>query len=876
MIIPNNDFTYRLIPNNDLTYVTIQNNDLTYRLIPNNDLVKGIIPNNDLINTFIPNFNLEYLVIPSNDVNYRLIPNSDLTYTLIPNNDLTYNVLTQTIDLELIASYLRNYMSDFRNPDFYNYTLDGDGYYISDGNGDMYDGGNATTPWLLSNVTYTGDTEYTSIQDFPYAIDYQNTGTTSVDTSFRYISLGYESPNLLPLTVLGKRTSSGTSIGFQCGGNIGADGEGTHVEGNIYAGDTVSGYTVHSYYSQTYAAGDPSVCDVFILLGHPNWNSVFGDVFYGGDSSTNGSGSFLYTTGNGVSNILAIKTLLSKQFDAEVTFSEVKTVVDNFILRINESQNSSSTPTPTPTPTSTPTSTPIGEFYITNCGISHTYESAPGVPWNSYGGNYLQVGPSQEGGGIVPPQAGWYFVDDLGTVRQLLNDTLWFSNGNPSPYTNGNGWLCVANGSFEIFSGTTTLTFCESQPTVIFGSTPTPTPTPTETPTPTPTETPTPVSHPYEHQIIDRTDVTGQFGSDLSLACQALDCLTNSTCTVAGYSNGYFNNEIPQIGDSSYNGITSTVITGLVDGYYIINLGVQYILVEFVSNHINSVPSCPTPTPTPTPTSTPTPTPTPTESPLDFTISSDCINGGAVYSNNHIGGSGVYDRGTGLYDTESEALNETGWFQIMSPSHYVSNGAPYFNTTRTYWVALRDRNNQSNIVVKSILVDCGSTPTPTPTSTPTPTPTSTPTPTVQPSGLIVTISEVGSDVIMSGSGSLNLTGLSEGSVQSGWGINGTLGTWVIGPSASFFGRKYFGNVLTTYPNSFGSGYTSPTSFSGDAFGVQVGSINRDIVVPIGYTSGSPLSGTATFANKTITSMGLTPGTYVYSWGTDSITLQIGS
>jgi hypothetical protein len=161
------------------------------------------------------------------------------------------------------------------------------------------------------------------------------------------------------------------------------------------------------------------------------------------------------------------------------------------------------------------------------------------------------------------------------------------------------------------------------------------------------------------------------------------------------------------------------------------------------------------------------------------------------------------------------------------------------------------------------------TPTPTPTSTPTPTPTPTPT-----SGLIVTISEVGSDVIMSGSGSLNLTGLIEGSVQSGWGINGTLGTWVIGPSSSFFGRKYQGNAFSSYPNSFGSGYTAPTSFTGDAFGIQNGSLGKDIIVPIGYTSGSPLSGTATFANKTISSMGLTPGTYLYDWGSDSITLLI--
>jgi hypothetical protein len=168
------------------------------------------------------------------------------------------------------------------------------------------------------------------------------------------------------------------------------------------------------------------------------------------------------------------------------------------------------------------------------------------------------------------------------------------------------------------------------------------------------------------------------------------------------------------------------------------------------------------------------------------------------------------------------------------------------------------------------------TPTPTPTSTSTPTPTPTPTPTVQPSGLIVTISEVGSDVIMSGSGSLNLTGLIEGSVQTGGGINATFGNWVIGSSTLFFARKFFGNNLNVYPNSFGSGFTAPTSYSGDTFGIQDGSLGKDLILPIGYTSGSPLSGAATFANKTISSMGLTPGTYLYDWGSDSITLQIGS
>jgi hypothetical protein len=229
-------------------------------------------------------------------------------------------------------------------------------------------------------------------------------------------------------------------------------------------------------------------------------------------------------------------------------------------------------------------------------------------------------------------------------------------------------------------------------------------------------------------------------------------------------------------------------------------------------------------------------------------------------------------------------LNETQWSTVLNPNGYVGYGLPIPNITKTYWVAARDRNNLSNIIAKSILVDCAPTPTPTATSTPTPTPTPTstptstptPTPTVQPSGLIVTITEVGSNVVMTGSGSLNLTGLSDGSVQVTGGVNGTFGTWAIGSSTTFFARKRFGNSLNVYPNSFGSGYTSPNSYSGDTFGIQNGSLGKDLIVPIGYTSGSPLNGTATFMNKTISSMGLTPGTYTYSWGSDSITLQIGS
>lgn len=251
-------------------------------------------------------------------------------------------------ELTTIAEYLRNYMSDFRNPSFYAYQLDGNGFNISDGGGDMYDSGNITSPWVISNISYTGSSQYSQVA-YPSAINYQSGTTTNIDTSFYYISLGYEqftgtqSLTYLPLTVIGTRDNNtfgaGLPVGFQSGGNSGADGGGTLATGNIYTGNTVSGFTVHAYYRQTYNAGDPSHCDLFILLGHSNWDSVFGTVYYDGAPVNLGSnGSALYTTGAGAKNILALKTLLSKNSGVQVTFNECKTVVDNFIIRIKESQ----------------------------------------------------------------------------------------------------------------------------------------------------------------------------------------------------------------------------------------------------------------------------------------------------------------------------------------------------------------------------------------------------------------------------------------------------------------------------------------------------------------------------------------------------------
>ena len=253
--------------------------------------------------------------------------------------------------LQVIAEYLRGYMPDFRNPSFYPYQLDGDFYYISDGGGDMYDNGNISSPWVIAGTQYISADGY-SPGTYPYAVSYGATAAAvDTDTSFGYISLGYEqfyfgapqSLTYLPLTVLGARDNTtygaGLPIGFQTGGNSGADGGGTLASGTIYNGETVNGFTVYAFYRETYNASDPSHCDLYILLGHTQWNSTFGTVnSFAQPVNQGGCGGYLYTSGAGTKNILAIKTLLSKNSGGLVTLSECQTVVDNFVLRVKQSQ----------------------------------------------------------------------------------------------------------------------------------------------------------------------------------------------------------------------------------------------------------------------------------------------------------------------------------------------------------------------------------------------------------------------------------------------------------------------------------------------------------------------------------------------------------
>jgi hypothetical protein len=135
-----------------------------------------------------------------------------------------------------------------------------------------------------------------------------------------------------------------------------------------------------------------------------------------------------------------------------------------------------------------------------------------------------------------------------------------------------------------------------------------------------------------------------------------------------------------------------------------------------------------------------------------------------------------------------------------------------------------------------------------------------------------TIVQQGADVVVTGSGSLNLAGLSPGG-------GGAVTSLIKGSAA---GLTVAGDIelyqLVSGPLSFGTGAEfAATIAAGDA--VYVDGAAQIIGVPQGYVSGGALANSMTFSGASFASLGLTPGTYVWSWGGqtfgDTLTVRIG-
>ena len=140
----------------------------------------------------------------------------------------------------------------------------------------------------------------------------------------------------------------------------------------------------------------------------------------------------------------------------------------------------------------------------------------------------------------------------------------------------------------------------------------------------------------------------------------------------------------------------------------------------------------------------------------------------------------------------------------------------------------------------------------------------------------VTLQQVGANVVATGSGAINLTGLTFGNDASitGGVLFSTEGVIIL---AGGFADVYLG---FSGPQTFGSGSViDASSSSGDPVGIEGVAHDPFIFVPDNYVSGTALSGNATWNNASFTSLGVTPGTYVWRWGTglpnQNFTLIIG-
>jgi hypothetical protein len=149
--------------------------------------------------------------------------------------------------------------------------------------------------------------------------------------------------------------------------------------------------------------------------------------------------------------------------------------------------------------------------------------------------------------------------------------------------------------------------------------------------------------------------------------------------------------------------------------------------------------------------------------------------------------------------------------------------------------------------------------------------------------VVITAVESGGDVVFSSpGGAFDLSALSHGGgfgMGSGFGLSHadfSLASVGLGGSTDFY-------TTISAPANFGAGglvqANSATGPTYGASGPEYGTGTDALLVPPGYVSGDTLgASTSTFVGQSFASMGITEGSYVWSWGAggrdESLTLNI--
>lgn len=152
--------------------------------------------------------------------------------------------------------------------------------------------------------------------------------------------------------------------------------------------------------------------------------------------------------------------------------------------------------------------------------------------------------------------------------------------------------------------------------------------------------------------------------------------------------------------------------------------------------------------------------------------------------------------------------------------------------------------------------------------------------------VVIDVIESDGDVIASANGSINTEALTSvaGSVLTNGFTYGSgyyqeydgvlvLATFTFSSMDSYI-------VDTTIAFSTGASFFDATTNSGSTIGIMSSNVegNDRLIVPGNYISDTPITASGTWADTTITELGLIPGTYVVTWGSDqtadSLTINI--
>ena len=144
------------------------------------------------------------------------------------------------------------------------------------------------------------------------------------------------------------------------------------------------------------------------------------------------------------------------------------------------------------------------------------------------------------------------------------------------------------------------------------------------------------------------------------------------------------------------------------------------------------------------------------------------------------------------------------------------------------------------------------------------------------SAVIIDIVESGANVVATATGSINTAGLTFFSAAS-TSVGVRPATPRIRAGTGSATDLY--NVAFTSSSAIGSGssFTAASSGTGSVFGI---SSSTTLNLPSGYVSGAAINSTATWNSTTFAGLGLTEGSYDFTWGAggnaDSITVNVGA